>query len=59
MAKGMTDRAIAAQIGGTERQINEQRQRLVNKLGTQSQAQLVAAAIERVPWASRAKPHHT
>jgi len=44
LAKGKTDEEIAVEIGGTERQIGEQRRRLTERLRIQSHAQLVAAA---------------
>jgi DNA-binding CsgD family transcriptional regulator len=50
LAKGKTDEEIAVEIGGTERQIGEQRRRLIERLRIQSQAQLVAAAGQPAAW---------
>jgi DNA-binding CsgD family transcriptional regulator len=45
-AQGKTDRRISMEIGGTERQVAAQRQRLLKKLQIQSDAQFTAAADE-------------
>jgi DNA-binding CsgD family transcriptional regulator len=50
LAKGKTDEEIAVEIGGTERQIGEQRRRLIERLRIRSQAQLVAAADQLAAW---------
>jgi len=53
LAKGMSDDAIAVQIGGRPKQISEQRQRLCRKLGVSSQSELVDAAARLAPWPER------
>jgi DNA-binding CsgD family transcriptional regulator len=56
LAKGKSDGEIAAQIGGTERQIGVQRKRLIDKLQIHSQAQLTTLAKQLAAWPSR--PRH-
>ena len=50
LAKGKTDEEIAVEIGGIERQISEQRRRLIERLRIRSQAQLAAAAGQPAAW---------
>ena len=50
LAKGKTDEEIAVKIGGAERQIGEQRRRLIERLRIRSQAQLAAAAGQLAAW---------
>jgi len=49
-AQGKTDRQIAVNIGGTERRISAQRERLLQKLHVQTAAQLVSAATRLARW---------
>jgi DNA-binding CsgD family transcriptional regulator len=53
MAQGKTDHAIAAEIGGTDKQITKQRLALLRKLGIESDAQLRAAAAELAAWPAK------
>lgn len=53
MAKGKTDREIAMQIGGTEKQVTQQRLGLIRKLSIQSDAQLLAVAAELAAWPTK------
>ncbi|WP_223967765.1 helix-turn-helix transcriptional regulator [Bradyrhizobium sp. RD5-C2] len=53
MARGRSDVAIAAQIGGTEAQVSVQRLRLLRKLKIHSQTQIVDAAEKFARWPSR------
>jgi DNA-binding CsgD family transcriptional regulator len=52
-ARGKTDRKIAREIGGTERQVAAQRQTLLKKLQVQSEAQLADAAGRFASWPSK------
>jgi DNA-binding CsgD family transcriptional regulator len=49
-AQSKTDRKIAVEIGGTERQVSAQRERLLRKLHIQTAAQLVSAATRFASW---------
>jgi len=55
-AQGKTDRQIAVNIGGTERRISAQRERLLQKLHIQTAAQLVSAATSLARWPGHPKP---
>ena len=50
LAKGMTDHAIAVEIGGRADQVHDQRLRLLAKLQIIAQRDLVAAAERLAPW---------
>jgi DNA-binding CsgD family transcriptional regulator len=50
LSQGMTDRQIAVKIGGTERQVSAQRERLLQKLHIQTAAQLVSVAARLASW---------
>ena len=50
LAQGKADRAIAAEIGGTARQVERQREALLKKLQIKSQAQLAEAAYKLAYW---------
>ena len=52
-ARGKSDKVIAREIGGTQQQIEIQRERLIDKLHIQSQAQLVTAAAQLAAWPAR------
>jgi DNA-binding CsgD family transcriptional regulator len=49
-AQGKTDRKIAVEIVGTERQVSAQRERLLRKLHIQTAVQLVSAATRFASW---------
>jgi DNA-binding NarL/FixJ family response regulator len=51
-AQGKTDRKIAHEIGGTDRQVAAQRQTLLKKLQMPSEAQLAEAADRFASWPS-------
>jgi DNA-binding CsgD family transcriptional regulator len=53
LAQGKSDRRIAAEIGGTDRQIGIQRRRLIERLSIGSEAELVKAAEQLAPWPGR------
>jgi DNA-binding NarL/FixJ family response regulator len=53
LAQGKADKRISLEIGGTERQVAEQRQALIKKLRIQSDAQLLAAVSELAPWPAK------
>ena len=53
LAKGKSDKQIAKEIGGTERQVATQRQTLRKKLQVQSEAQLAEAADRFASWPSK------
>jgi DNA-binding NarL/FixJ family response regulator len=60
LAEGKPDKQIAQQIGGTERQIAAQRQRLIDRLGISPPTELAIAA-ERLArfgilWPRKPKP---
>ena len=57
LAQGKPDQTIAAEIGGKAQQIAAQRQRLIEKLAVESQAELVAAAAQLAPWPPSKKKH--
>ncbi|MBO4228485.1 LuxR C-terminal-related transcriptional regulator [Bradyrhizobium neotropicale] len=44
LAAGKTDREIAARVGGTAKQISEQRARLLGRLGISTAAEVADAA---------------
>ncbi|MGY8662876.1 helix-turn-helix transcriptional regulator [Bradyrhizobium sp. UFLA05-109] len=44
LAAGKTDKEIAVQLGGTVKQVSEQRARLLNKLQISSEADIADAA---------------
>lgn len=50
LAAGKTDREIAAKLGGTAKQIAEQRVRLLGKLRVTSEAEITAAAHRLAEW---------
>jgi DNA-binding CsgD family transcriptional regulator len=50
LAKGMSDDVIASQIGGRPDQIAEQRQRLCQKLGISSRAEIMEVAARLAAW---------
>jgi len=49
-ALGKSDKVIVREIGGTQQQIAVQRERLIDKLKIQSQAQLVTLAGQLAAW---------
>ena len=53
IANGKSDHQIAVEIGGTERQVSEQRRRLLSKLDLQSEESIAAVAMRLAPWAPR------
>ncbi|WP_375142348.1 LuxR C-terminal-related transcriptional regulator [Bradyrhizobium sp. CCGB12] len=52
LARGCSDRTIAAQIGGRADQVGEQRKKLLQKLQLRSQSQIVDAAARWASWPS-------
>jgi DNA-binding CsgD family transcriptional regulator len=52
-ALGKSDKVIAREIGGTQQQIEMQRERLIDRLQIQSQAQLVTLAAQLASWPAR------
>jgi DNA-binding CsgD family transcriptional regulator len=54
-AQGKSDKKIVQEIGGTEKQVAEQRQALIKKLRIQFDGQLMAAADELAPWPKHRK----
>jgi DNA-binding CsgD family transcriptional regulator len=50
LARGMSDRDIALKIGGTDKQIAEQKARLIGRLGIKTGADLTEAATRFAPW---------
>ena len=53
IANGKSDHQVAVEIGGTERQVSEQRRRLLSRLGLQSEDSIAAAARRWAAWPSR------
>jgi len=53
ITKGKSNRRIVAEIGGTEQQIGEQRQRLLSKLEIRSQETVTEIADRLAPWPTR------
>jgi DNA-binding CsgD family transcriptional regulator len=52
LAAGRTDAQIAEQLGGTQKQISEQRTRLLGKLGIGTPAEITDAAERLASWGS-------
>ena len=52
-ALGKSDKVIAREIDGTQQQIEMQRERLIDRLQIQSQAQLVTLAAPLASWPAR------
>jgi DNA-binding CsgD family transcriptional regulator len=52
-ALGKSDKVIAREIGGTQQQIEMQRERLIDRLQIQSQVQLVTLAAQLASWPAR------
>jgi DNA-binding CsgD family transcriptional regulator len=50
LAAGKTDQEIASNLGGTLKQISEQRTRLLNKIGIRSETEIIEAAVRLAPW---------
>lgn len=50
LARGMSDHDIAQEIGGTEKQIIEQKARLIGKLGVTMGAGVTEAAARLARW---------
>jgi DNA-binding NarL/FixJ family response regulator len=50
LARGMSDHDIAVDIGGTDKQIAEQKARLIGKLGIPAGADLTEAATRFARW---------